>query len=186
MRGKSLLTNRGIFAYMLWRPVWVRRNGGALRRALHQYRAQQVVFGAAGADRAVDPGRDQLVRGQEHGLGPGGDRRWPDRVRLHTRPVRTPQAAAAAREDRPSLRRMLARCRWTVCSLSTSRWAMSGLLNPCATSLSTSSSRGVRTVTASPGPPPRGSLRSTLAPSAARPARSPCRASSATSAKSRV
>ena len=36
------------------------------------------------------------------------------------RPAQTPQAAAAAREDRASLRRMLARCRWTVCSLKTS------------------------------------------------------------------
>jgi hypothetical protein len=44
--------------------------------------------------------------------------------------VRTPQAVAAAREDRLSSRRMLARCRWTVCSLKTSRRAISGLLSP--------------------------------------------------------
>ncbi len=34
-----------------------------------------------------------------------------------TIPARAPQAAAAAREERLSLRRMLARCRCTVCSL---------------------------------------------------------------------
>ena len=61
-------------------------------------------------------------------------------VRLgSTSPVRTPQAAAAMREDRPSMRRILARCRWTVCSLSTSRRAISALLKPYATSFSTSS-----------------------------------------------
>src|SRR5215469_15476255 len=43
----------------------------------------------------------------------------------YTNPVRAPQAAAAAREERLSLRRMLARCRCTVCSLRTSRRAMS-------------------------------------------------------------
>ena len=37
------------------------------------------------------------------------------------RPARVTQAAAAAREERPSLRKMLARCRCTVCSLKTSR-----------------------------------------------------------------
>lgn len=76
----------------------------------------------------------------------------------HTSPVRTPQAAAAAREERLSLRRMLARCRCTVCSLNTSYWAMSALLRPCATSFSTSSSRGVRTVTASAAVAASGSL----------------------------
>ena len=45
----------------------------------------------------------------------------------HMSPARTPQAAAAAREERLSLRKMLARCRCTVCSLSASRRAMSAL-----------------------------------------------------------
>ena len=62
---------------------------------------------------------------------------------------------------------MLARCRWTVCSLSTSRWAMPVFLNPCATSLSTSSSRGVSIVPAAPGTAPSGSLTSAPAPPAA-------------------
>jgi hypothetical protein len=44
----------------------------------------------------------------------------------HASPVRTPRAAAAAREERPSSRSMLARCRCPVCSLSTSRRAMPG------------------------------------------------------------
>lgn len=65
------------------------------------------------------------------------------------RPARAAKAAAATREESSSLRRMLARCRGTVCSLKKGRRAMSGLLSPCATSLSTSSSRGVSTVTAS-------------------------------------
>jgi len=55
-------------------------------------------------------------------------------------PARAAQAAAAAREERSSLRRMFARCRWMVCSLSAGRCAMSELLNPCATSLSTATS----------------------------------------------
>jgi hypothetical protein len=62
-------------------------------------------------------GRTTPVRGRIH----RGS--WPRTAgrRGQMRPARMPQAAAAAREERSSLCRMLARCRCTVCSLRTSR-----------------------------------------------------------------
>ena len=56
-------------------------------------------------------------------------------------PARVACAAAAARDDWPSLRRMFATCRCTVCSESTSDDAISRFERPAATSLRTSASR---------------------------------------------
>ena len=57
---------------------------------------------------------------------------------------RVADAAAAARDDCVSLRRMFATCRCTVCSLSTSDPAISRFESPAATSRSTSASRSER------------------------------------------
>ncbi len=56
-------------------------------------------------------------------------------------PCRPAREAAAAREGSPSLRRMLATWRLTVCSLRTRRCAMSWFVRPSATRLRTSNSR---------------------------------------------
>jgi hypothetical protein len=61
-----------------------------------------------------------------------------------------PQAAAAARQDRFELTHDDGQVPADCAVAQQSRWATSGLLNPCATSSSTPSSRGVSTVTASP------------------------------------
>ena len=61
--------------------------------------------------------------------------------RPQSRPRRAASATAAAREPRPSLWRMFATWRCTVCWLRTSCSAISWSLNPLATSASTSRSR---------------------------------------------
>ena len=61
------------------------------------------------------------------------------------------QAAAAAREFTPRRVRMLATCRWTVCTLSTSCSAISASVQPFATSRRTSSSRSDRAAPRSAG-----------------------------------
>ena len=71
--------------------------------------------------------------GRDGPIGPGAQ----------TSPSRAARAAAAARVGSPSLRRMFATCRCTVCGLTTSSDAISRLLRPVATSASTSRSRRV-------------------------------------------
>ena len=61
----------------------------------------------------------------------------------YARPYRPAREAAAAREVSPSLRRMFATWRLTVCSLRTRRWAMSWFVRPSATRPRTSSSRSL-------------------------------------------
>ncbi len=58
-------------------------------------------------------------------------------------PWRSAHAAAAARDGTPSFVRMFARCRCTVCGLSTRRPAMAWSVSPRATRRSTSFSRSV-------------------------------------------
>ena len=66
---------------------------------------------------------------------------WARDLRPPIRPARVACAAAAARDDCVSLRRMFATWRCTVCSLRTSDEAISRFESPAATSLSTSVSR---------------------------------------------
>ena len=78
-------------------------------------------------------------------------------------------AVAAARDETPSLPKMLLTCRSTVRSLSTSFSAIARLVAPVATSRSTSSSRGLSSSSL-----PVSRARSGVAPSSAKIARAPC------------